>query len=77
MVTNHSVPGLNRGLSSNFCWLRSANHVKFTEECFSEKVFYKWAKHGFATMNLNGKDSSRSGNTLTPQKRKNSMGHRQ
>ena len=24
---------LNRGLSSNFCWLRSANQVKFTEEC--------------------------------------------
>ena len=24
---------LNRGLSSNFRWLRSANHVKFTEKC--------------------------------------------
>ena len=21
---------LNRGLSANFCWLRRANHVKFT-----------------------------------------------
>ena len=28
-----NAPGLNRGLSSNFWWLRSANHVKFTEEC--------------------------------------------
>ena len=28
-----SPPGLNRGLSSNFWWLRSAHHEKFTEEC--------------------------------------------
>ena len=28
-----SAPGLNRGLPSNFCWLKSANHVKFIEEC--------------------------------------------
>ena len=26
-------PGLNRSLSLNFCWLRSANHMKFKEEC--------------------------------------------
>ena len=26
-----SAPTLNRGLSSDFWWLRSANHVKFTE----------------------------------------------
>ena len=23
----------NRGLSSNLCWLRGANYVKYTEEC--------------------------------------------
>ena len=28
-----STSNLNRGLLSNFWWLRSANHVKFTEEC--------------------------------------------
>ena len=33
MVANQSALGLNRGLSSTFCWLRSANHVKFTEGC--------------------------------------------
>ena len=26
-------PGLNRSLSSHFCWLSSANHEKFAEEC--------------------------------------------
>ena len=25
--------GLNRGLTSNFWWLRRANHLKFTEQC--------------------------------------------
>ena len=41
-----NAPGLNRGLSSNFYWLRSANHMKFPEECvicieacFSQKMF--------------------------------------
>ena len=35
MVTNQKevLQGLNRGMSSNFCWLRGANNVKFTEEC--------------------------------------------
>ena len=39
MQANQSASGLNRGLLSNFWWLRSANHVKFTEECmmFMEK----------------------------------------
>ena len=32
MTANQNAPDLNRGLSSNFWWLRSANHVKFTEE---------------------------------------------
>ena len=32
MVAHQSTPGLNRGLSSNFWWLRSISHVKFTEE---------------------------------------------
>ena len=31
-VENQSALGLNRGLSSHFCWLRSANYVKLTEE---------------------------------------------
>ena len=33
MVANQSASDLNRGLSLNFLWLRSANHVKFTEAC--------------------------------------------
>ena len=33
MVANQIATGLNRSLSSNFGWLRSANHVKCTEEC--------------------------------------------
>ena len=32
MAENQSAVGLNRGLSWNFWWLRSANYVKFTEE---------------------------------------------
>ena len=33
MAANQSVPGLNRGLTSNFWWLRIVNRVRFTEEC--------------------------------------------
>ena len=33
IVTNQSAPCLNRGLSSNFVLLRSANNVKFIVEC--------------------------------------------
>ena len=33
MAANHSAPSLNRSLSLKFWWLRSANHVKFTEKC--------------------------------------------
>ena len=33
MAANQSAPGLNRGLSSNFWWLSSAEHGKFTEQC--------------------------------------------
>ena len=29
----NQIECFNRGLPSNFCWLRSTNHVKFTEEC--------------------------------------------
>ena len=32
MKTNQTAPGLKRGLSSNFWWLRSANHEKYIEE---------------------------------------------
>ena len=32
-IQNRSSTGKNRGMSTNFCWLRSANHVKFPEEC--------------------------------------------
>ena len=63
---------MNRDLSSNFWWLRSANHVKFTEEsviCTEKHVLvrtmYKWAKLGFDNMRLNRKDSTWRGNTLT------------
>ena len=57
--------GLNRGLSSNFWWLRSANHLKFTEECvmcmekhvFVKKIFTNELNMNFATMCLNWKDS--------------------
>ena len=44
-MAESNAPTLNRGLSSNFWWMRSANHVKFTEECvmceayFSKKMF--------------------------------------
>ena len=33
MVANQRTPDLNRGLSSNFWLLTSANYVEFTEEC--------------------------------------------
>ena len=72
-----STLGVNRGLSSNFWWLRSTNHVKFTEQydvyreaCVSPKNPYKWAKLKFATMNLSQKDSQWSINILTPVKKK-------
>ena len=32
MAANQSVPGLNRGLLTNFWCLENSNHVKFTEE---------------------------------------------
>ena len=53
---SNSGPGLNRGLS-NFWWLRSANYVKFTEDCVmctkkhisvkkkKKKKVYKWAQN--------------------------------
>ena len=51
MVANQSAPGLNRGMSSNFLWLKSVNQIKFTEECVMclekqilVKNIYKWAK---------------------------------
>ena len=31
--TIQNAPGLNRGLPSNFWWLRSVNHMKSLEEC--------------------------------------------
>ena len=59
-----SVPGLNRGLSSNVRCLRSENYGKFTKEsviywkkaCFNKNV-YKWAKNRFATSNLSRKNN--------------------
>ena len=52
MVANQSALGLNRSLSSNFWWLRNANHVKFKEEyvmCMEKPILvkknvYKWAE---------------------------------
>ena len=32
MEANQSAPGFNRGLTSDFWWLRSAKYVKFIEE---------------------------------------------
>ena len=61
MVPNQT--GLNEGLSSNLCWLRRANHSKFTEECMICKEknvlvlknLYEWTKLSFATMSLSRK----------------------
>ena len=42
-----SVPGLNRGLSLNFWWLKSANHMKFTAEgmiCTEKYILLKNVK---------------------------------
>ena len=51
MATNQSAPSLNRALSSNFWWLRSTNHVTFTEEyvmCMEIHTnVYKQNKHVF------------------------------
>ena len=53
-----STVGLNRGLSWNIWWIRSANHVKFPEVlCVQKSMFqlryvYKWTEHKFDTMNL-------------------------
>ena len=52
MAENQSATGLNRGLSSHFQCLRSANYVKLTELCMMcmekhvlvQKILYKWAK---------------------------------
>ena len=60
-----STPGLNRGLSSNFWWLRSANHVKFMggwvmymeKHVLVKKNVCKCAKHGFALMGIGRKNS--------------------
>ena len=51
---------MSRVLSLNLCWLRSANHVKFTEEylmCTDKYVLIKTIKKGFATRNLSQKVS--------------------
>ena len=48
------VPGLNRGLCLSFWWLRSANHMKFTEECvicieklvLVKRIFINWLTMG-------------------------------
>ena len=48
MPAIQSAPGLNRGWPSNFGWQRSANHVKFTEECImwmEKHVLVKWEKY--------------------------------
>ena len=39
--------------------------VMCKEACFSFKNVLRWAKHGFARININQKDSPWSGNTLT------------
>ena len=47
MATNQSTSGLNRVLPSNFWWLRSANHVKFTENCVISTYMYVLVKKMF------------------------------
>ena len=72
MKENQSALELNRGLSSNFWWLRSANHVKFTEECvkcmekyvLGKKMFTTRLKLGFAIMRSSQKDSLSSRNEM-------------
>ena len=47
--------GLNRGLCPNFCWLRSANLVKFTEEyviCTEEHVLVKKKNNFTSKLNM-------------------------
>ena len=71
ILTNQCAPDLNRDLSSNFWWLRSANHMKFIEEyvmwlekhALVKTNIYQWAKYGFAFWSLNKKDNLWSGNT--------------
>ena len=65
------VPSLNRGLSSNFCWLRSAYYVKFTAEnvmCSEKHVLvkkvYKWAKYEFAAICLSQEKTMESKDRL-------------
>ena len=72
MAANQNAQSLNRGLSSNFWWLRSANHVKCTEEgvmCTEKNILvknvYKWAKYGFATASVGQQESSWNENTLS------------
>ena len=48
MATNQSALCLNRGLSSDFWWLRNANHVKFTEVCMQHVLVF------FLKMSSNG-----------------------
>ena len=72
MVANHGAPKVNRSLSSNLWWLRSANHMKFSdvygEIFFSQK--YLWVKYVSATTNLSQKYSLGFRNTLILRKRK-------
>ena len=41
---SNNASGLTRGMSSNFWWRRSANHMKFTEECAICKKKYVFSK---------------------------------
>ena len=57
------APRLNKYLSLNFGWLKSAIQRKFIEEfgiCFEKHILvknvYKWTKNGFAIMRSKGKD---------------------
>ena len=52
---------LNRVLPSNIWWLRSTNHVKFSEDCIKFTGKQVLVKHGFESKT----DRSWSGNTLT------------
>ena len=75
MAEDHRTRRWNRALSSNFWWLRSTNHVKFTEECVMntekhvlvKRNVYKLNKHGFASTGLNRKQSPSIFSTVTLQ----------
>ena len=75
MVAIQCYPCMNRVLPEKPWWLRSADHMIFTEEYVmwteSSKNVTKRALHGFATRSLSRKSSLWSRNTDSPVRKKN------